>query len=101
MSLSLLTLLTPARAAEPPALPDKPNFVIIFIDDMGYGDIGPFGATKQKTPNLDRMAARRHEAHELLRRAGLLGVAGAAADRLLRRAGLRARRVLPGESGRG
>ncbi|MCE9519070.1 MAG: sulfatase [Verrucomicrobia bacterium] len=35
----------------------KPNIVIIFIDDMGYGDIGPFGATKQKTPNLDRMAA--------------------------------------------
>jgi hypothetical protein len=28
----------------------------IFIDDLGYGDIGPFGATKQKTPNLDRMA---------------------------------------------
>lgn len=36
--------------------PQKPNIVIIFIDDMGYGDIGPFGATKQKTPNLDRMA---------------------------------------------
>jgi arylsulfatase A-like enzyme len=34
-----------------------PNIVIIFIDDMGYGDIGPYGATKQKTPNLDRMAA--------------------------------------------
>ncbi len=34
-----------------------PNIVIIFIDDMGYGDIGPFGATKQKTPNLDRMAS--------------------------------------------
>ncbi|WP_414661724.1 sulfatase family protein [Horticoccus sp. 23ND18S-11] len=34
----------------------QPNVVIIFIDDMGYGDIGPFGATKQKTPNLDRMA---------------------------------------------
>jgi arylsulfatase A len=34
----------------------KPNVVIIFIDDMGYADIGPFGATKQKTPNLDRMA---------------------------------------------
>ena len=34
-----------------------PNIVIIFIDDMGYADIGPFGATKQKTPNLDRMAA--------------------------------------------
>jgi len=36
---------------------EKPNIVIIFIDDMGYGDIGPFGATKQKTPELDRMAA--------------------------------------------
>ena len=35
----------------------KPNFVLIFIDDMGYGDIGPFGSTKNRTPNLDRMAA--------------------------------------------
>ncbi|MDZ4402769.1 sulfatase-like hydrolase/transferase [Prosthecobacter sp.] len=33
-----------------------PNVVIIFIDDLGYADIGPFGATKQKTPNLDKMA---------------------------------------------
>jgi arylsulfatase A-like enzyme len=39
------------------AEPAKPNVVIILIDDMGYADIGPFGATKQKTPNLDRMAA--------------------------------------------
>lgn len=37
--------------------PKKPNVVVIFIDDLGYADIGPFGATKQKTPNLDRMAA--------------------------------------------
>jgi arylsulfatase A len=35
----------------------KPNVVIIFIDDLGYADIGPFGATKQKTPHLDRMAS--------------------------------------------
>ena len=35
----------------------KPNFVVILIDDLGYGDIGPFGATTQKTPNLDKMAA--------------------------------------------
>ncbi len=33
-----------------------PNIVIIFIDDLGYADIGPFGATAYKTPNLDRMA---------------------------------------------
>ena len=35
----------------------KPNIVLILIDDMGYGDIGPFGATKCKTPALDRMAS--------------------------------------------
>ena len=53
MVLSLLAPLGSARAAEEP----KPNIVVIFIDDLGYADIGPFGATKQKTPNLDRMAA--------------------------------------------
>ena len=36
--------------------PAKPNIVFIFIDDMGYGDIGPFGSTLNKTPHLDRMA---------------------------------------------
>jgi len=35
----------------------KPNFVVIFIDDMGYGDIEPFGSTINKTPHLNRMAA--------------------------------------------
>ena len=35
----------------------KPNIVLIFVDDLGYGDIGPFGATKQKTPHLDKLAA--------------------------------------------
>jgi arylsulfatase A-like enzyme len=33
-----------------------PNVVIIFIDDLGYADIGAFGATRYETPNLDRMA---------------------------------------------
>ena len=33
----------------------KPNVIIIFTDDMGYADIGPFG-NKYNTPNLDRMA---------------------------------------------
>ena len=41
-------------AAAAPA--SKPNFVIIYIDDMGYSDIGPFGSTKNRTPQLDRMA---------------------------------------------
>jgi arylsulfatase A len=43
----------PLPAAAPVA---KPNIVLLFIDDMGYGDIGPFGSTKNRTPNLDRMA---------------------------------------------
>ena len=34
-----------------------PNFIIIFCDDLGYGDLGCFGSTKHRTPNLDRMAA--------------------------------------------
>jgi arylsulfatase A-like enzyme len=34
-----------------------PNVVVIFIDDMGYADIGPFGANTYKTPHLDQMAA--------------------------------------------
>jgi arylsulfatase A-like enzyme len=33
-----------------------PNFVVIFADDLGYADIGSFGASGYKTPNLDRMA---------------------------------------------
>ncbi len=35
----------------------SPNFIIIFCDDMGYADIGPFGAEGYQTPHLDRMAA--------------------------------------------
>jgi arylsulfatase A-like enzyme len=48
----LTTLAAPARGAPP----EKPNVVFIFIDDLGYGDIGPFGSTKNRTPHLDRMA---------------------------------------------
>ena len=35
----------------------NPNIVFILIDDLGYGDIGPFGSAINKTPHLDRMAA--------------------------------------------
>ena len=34
----------------------KYNFVIIFVDDLGYGDLGTYGHPTIKTPNLDRMA---------------------------------------------
>jgi arylsulfatase A len=35
---------------------NKPNVVIMFMDDMGYADIGPFGAKAYPTPHLDQMA---------------------------------------------
>jgi arylsulfatase len=41
----------PARAATPP------NMIIIFADDMGYGDAGCYGAQDIATPHLDRLAA--------------------------------------------
>lgn len=34
-----------------------PNIIVIFMDDLGYADIGPFGARGYNTPNLDRMAS--------------------------------------------
>lgn len=34
-----------------------PNVVLIFADDLGYGDLGCYGATKVQTPNIDRLAA--------------------------------------------
>lgn len=33
-----------------------PNFIIIYCDDLGYGDVGCFGSTKHRTPNIDKMA---------------------------------------------
>lgn len=35
---------------------ERPNVVLIYIDDLGYGDIGPFGCKDIPTPNLDRLA---------------------------------------------
>ena len=34
----------------------KPNFVIIYTDDQGYGDLGCFGSTTIRTPNIDKLA---------------------------------------------
>ena len=39
------------------AVAAKPNFIIIFLDDQGYQDLGCFGSPNIKTPNIDRMAA--------------------------------------------
>ena len=34
----------------------KPNFIVVFVDDMGYGDLGSYGHPTIYTPNLDKMA---------------------------------------------
>ena len=36
---------------------EKPNFIVIFCDDLGYGDLSCFGHPTIKTPNLDKMAS--------------------------------------------
>ena len=54
-TVSMLSLLTFAQKPEP-AGTRLPNIVLIFMDDMGYGDVGCFGATRYVTPNIDRLA---------------------------------------------
>ncbi|MGC1275078.1 MAG: arylsulfatase [Planctomycetaceae bacterium] len=44
---------TSATAADPSA---RPNIVLIYADDLGYGDVGCYGATCVETPNIDRLA---------------------------------------------
>lgn len=53
LAVLLLAPLTPLHAAEPI---QKPNIVFILADDLGYGDAGCYGATKVKTPAIDRLA---------------------------------------------
>ncbi|NJB35193.1 sulfatase family protein [Croceivirga sp. JEA036] len=36
--------------------PQKPNVIVIYMDDLGYGDVGAYGATALKTPNMDKLA---------------------------------------------
>ena len=55
-AVAFASAIAPSSFADTP--PDRPpNFVIVFADDLGYADIGCFGAAKIRTPNIDRLAA--------------------------------------------
>jgi len=53
LALLIIALPNHAEAAAPPA---KPHFIVILADDLGYGDLGCYGAKSLTTPHLDRMA---------------------------------------------
>ena len=59
----LLTLLTAVTLAPlmlststAYAKPERPNFIVVFIDDMGYADLSCYGNTRIHTPNIDKLA---------------------------------------------
>ena len=64
-TLLILTLLTSVCSAQEPKAGDpvpvvegsKPNIVIIFTDDQGYGDLSCYGSTTIRTPHLDKLAS--------------------------------------------
>ena len=55
LGAAMFTLLLSASAGLHSA--EKPNIVLIFVDDLGYGDVSPFGNKTVKTPHLDKLAA--------------------------------------------
>ena len=44
------------QAAEAP--PERPNFLFILVDDLGWADLGCYGADLHETPNIDRLAGQ-------------------------------------------
>ena len=53
----LILLVIAAFMAPADVAADRPNVVVILVDDMGWSDIGPYGG-EIPTPNLDALAAR-------------------------------------------
>ncbi len=55
--ISVLFCFSVLTAVQCQTEPGKTNFIIIFADDLGYGDLGSYGHPSIATPHLDRMAS--------------------------------------------
>ena len=58
LGMAICFSILPVSAASADQPQSLPNVVFIFADDLGYGDLGCYGATKVQTPNIDKLAAQ-------------------------------------------
>ena len=56
---NIISVLAFSGAAVATQAAERPNVIIVFIDDFGYGDLGCYGSTKHRTPHIDQMATDR------------------------------------------
>ena len=56
MKLAITLTLLSLTAALPSAAASGPNIIVIFCDDLGYGDLGCYGSTKNRTPHVDQLS---------------------------------------------
>ena len=52
-----LILLSMLSSCDSPTPKNMPNFIIIYADDLGYGDVSSYGEGNLQTPNIDQLAA--------------------------------------------